>query len=479
MGNENQIKNSSITRQEDDFAQWYTDVCKKAELMDYSSVKGFIIYRPYGYAIWEQIQEYLNKRFKETGHENVYMPTVIPTSLLQKEKDHIEGFAPECLVANVGGGQPIEDPLIIRPTSETLFTEHYAKIISSYRDLPKLYNQWCSVVRWEKTTRPFLRGAEFLWQEGHTMHETEQEARTEALKMLEIYDDLGRDLLAIPFTKGRKTEKEKFAGAVETYSIEALMPDGKGLQSGTTHYFGTGFAQAFGVTFQGRDGKLANPHQTSWGVSTRLLGAIIMVHGDDNGLVLPPHVAPIQVVVIPVAANKPGVIPAARELADMVKAAGIRVKLDESDKSTGWKFSEYEMKGVPIRVEIGPRDIEAGNVTLAKRNTGEKITVKKEEMVATINTLIDEIHDEMYKKALSYLLDHVTEVHNMDELNAALEKGGYAKMMWCGDEDCENKIKELTNATARCIPFNQIPFDDVCPVCGKKAKKVVLFAKAY
>ena len=479
MANENQIKNSSITRQEDDFAQWYTDVCKKAELMDYSSVKGFIIYRPYGYAIWEQIQEYLNKRFKETGHENVYMPTVIPTSLLQKEKDHIEGFAPECLVANVGGGEPIEDPLIIRPTSETLFTEHYAKIISSYRDLPKLYNQWCSVVRWEKTTRPFLRGAEFLWQEGHTMHETEQEARTEALKMLEIYDDLGRDLLAIPFTKGRKTEKEKFAGAVETYSIEALMPDGKGLQSGTTHYFGTGFAEAFGVTFQGRDGKLANPHQTSWGVSTRLLGAIIMVHGDDNGLVLPPKVAPIQVVVIPVAQNKPGVIPAARELRDMIKAAGVRVKLDESDKSAGWKFSEYEMKGVPIRVEIGPRDIEAGNVTLAKRNTGEKITVKKEEMVATINKLIDEIHDEMYKKALAYLLDHVTEVHNMDELNAALEKGGYAKMMWCGEEDCENKIKELTNATARCIPFNQIPFDDVCPVCGKKAKKVVLFAKAY
>jgi prolyl-tRNA synthetase len=479
MANENQIKNSSITRQEDDFAQWYTDVCKKAELMDYSSVKGFIIYRPYGYAIWEQIQEYLNKRFKETGHENVYMPTVIPTSLLQKEKDHIEGFAPECLVANVGGGEPIEDPLIIRPTSETLFTEHYAKIISSYRDLPKLYNQWCSVVRWEKTTRPFLRGAEFLWQEGHTMHETEQEARTEALKMLEIYDDLGRDLLAIPFSKGRKTEKEKFAGAVETYSIEALMPDGKGLQSGTTHYFGTGFAEAFGVTFQGRDGKLAHPHQTSWGVSTRLLGAIIMVHGDDNGLVLPPRVAPIQAVVIPVAQNKPGVIPAARELADMIKAAGVRVKLDESDKSAGWKFSEYEMKGVPIRVEIGPRDIEVGNVTLAKRNTGEKITVKKEEMVATINKLIDEIHDEMYKKALSYLLDHVTEVHSMDELNAALEKGGYAKMMWCGDEECENKIKELTNATARCIPFNQIPFDDVCPVCGKKAKKVVLFAKAY
>ena len=473
------IKNESITRQEDDFAQWYTDVCRKAELMDYSSVKGFIIYRPYGYAIWEEIQNYLNKRFKETGHENVYMPTVIPESLLQKEKDHVEGFAPECLVANIGGGQPIEDPLIIRPTSETLFTEHYAKIISSYRDLPKLYNQWCSVVRWEKTTRPFLRGAEFLWQEGHTMHETEEEARTEALKMLEIYDDLGRDVLAIPFVKGRKTEKEKFAGALETYSIEALMPDGKGLQSGTTHYFGQGFAQAFGVQFQGRDGKLAYPHQTSWGVSTRLLGAIIMVHGDDNGLVLPPYVAPIQAVVIPIAQQKPEVIPAARSIFNEVKNAGIRVKIDESDKTPGWKFSEYEMKGIPLRIEIGPRDIENGNVTLVKRHNGEKITIKREELVDTINRLIPEIHHEMYEKALRYLLDHVTEVHNLEELNAALEKGGYAKMMWCGDEECENKIKELTTATARCIPFNQIPFDDKCPVCGKKAKKVVLFAKAY
>ena len=475
-----QFKNQSITRQEDDFAQWYTDVCKKAELMDYSSVKGFIIYRPYGYAIWEQIQAYLDRRFKETGHENVYMPTVIPSSLLQKEKDHVEGFAPECLVANIGGGQPIDDPLIIRPTSETLFTEHYAKIISSYRDLPKLYNQWCSVVRWEKTTRPFLRGAEFLWQEGHTMHETEEEARTEALKMLEIYDDLGRDILAIPFSKGRKTEKEKFAGAEETYSIEALMPDGKALQSGTTHYFGQGFAKAFNVQFQGRDGKLAYPHQTSWGVSTRLLGAIIMVHGDDNGLVLPPYVAPIQAIVIPVAQQKPGVIPAARELAQMLKDAGVRVKLDESDKTAGWKFSEYEMKGVPIRVEIGPRDIENGVVTLAKRNTGEKISVKKEEMVETVKSLMDTIHKEMYEKAYRYLLDHVTEVKSMDELKDVLEnKGGYCKMMWCGDRACEDKIKEATNATARCIPFNQMPFDDKCPCCGKKASKVVLFAKAY
>lgn len=474
-----QIKNQSITRREDDFAQWYTDVCRKAELMDYSSVKGFIIYRPYGYAIWEQIQAYLDKRFKATGHENVYMPTVIPTSLLQKEKDHVQGFAPECLVANEGGGQKIDDPLIIRPTSEVLFTEHYAKIISSYRDLPKLYNQWCSVVRWEKTTRPFLRGAEFLWQEGHTMHENEEEARTEALKMLEIYDDLGRDILAIPFSKGRKTDKEKFAGAEETYSIEALMPDGKALQSGTTHYFGQGFAKAFNVQFQGRDGKLAYPHQTSWGVSTRLLGAIIMVHGDDNGLVLPPYVAPIQAVVIPVAQQKPGVIPAARELYTALKDAGIRVKIDESDKTAGWKFSEYEMKGVPIRVEIGPRDMENGLVTLVKRNTGEKISIKKEELVNKVQELFEIIHQEMYQKAYQYLLDHTTEVHNLDELNVALDKGGYSKMMWCGNVECENKIKELTTATARCIPFNQMPFGDTCPVCGKKASKVVLFAKAY
>ncbi len=474
-----QIKNQSITRQEDDFAQWYTDVCRKAELMDYSSVKGFIIYRPYGYAIWEQIQAYLDRRFKETGHENVYMPTVIPTSLLQKEKDHVEGFAPECLVATLGGGQKIDDPLIIRPTSEVLFTEHYAKIISSYRDLPKLYNQWCSVVRWEKTTRPFLRGAEFLWQEGHTMHESEEEARTEALKMLEIYDDLGRDVLAIPFSKGRKTEKEKFAGAEETYSIEALMPDGKALQSGTTHYFGQGFAKAFGVQFQGRDGKLAYPHQTSWGVSTRLLGALIMVHGDDNGLVLPPYAAPIQAVIIPVAQQKPGVIPAARELYNLLKEAGVRVKLDESDKSAGWKFSEYEMKGIPVRVEIGPRDIENGVVTLAKRNTGEKITIKKEELVEQIKNLFEVIHKEMYEKAYRYLLDHVTEVTNKEEFDKAMVKGGYAKMMWCGNQCCEDKIKEETNATARCLPFNQMPFGETCPVCGKKATKVVLFAKAY
>ena len=476
----NGIKNESITRQEDDFAQWYTDVCVKAELMDYSSVKGFIIYRPYGYAIWEQIQNFLDKRFKQTGHENVYMPMVIPESLFNKEKEHVEGFAPETLICTIGGKNDLEDRLIVRPTSEVLFSEFYSKIIKSYRDLPKLYNQWCSVVRWEKTTRPFLRGSEFLWQEGHTMHETEIEARSEALQMLEIYDECGRDLLAIPFSKGQKTEKEKFAGAEETYSIEALMPDGKALQSGTTHYFGQGFAKAFNVQFQSRDGKLAYPHQTSWGVSTRLLGAVIMVHGDDNGLVLPPNVAPIQIVVVPVAQQKPGVIPAARELGERLKKIGYRVKVDESDRTPGFKFAEWEMKGVPLRIEIGPRDIENGVCVLAKRNNGEKVVINQSELEAKVEILMKTIHSEMYEKAHRYLLNHITEVSSLEELKDVVDnKGGYAKMMWCGDRACEDQIKEATNATSRCMPFNQIGFADTCPICGKKAKKVVLFAKAY
>lgn len=476
---QNQIKNESITRQEDDFAQWYTDVCKKAELMDYSNVKGFIIYRPYGFAIWEQIKNYLDNRFKETGHENVYMPSVIPESLFNKEKEHIEGFAPETLIATIGGNAPIDDRLIIRPTSEVLFCDHFQKIINSYRDLPKLYNQWCSVVRWEKTTRPFLRGSEFLWQEGHTMHETEEEARTETLKMLQIYDDLGRDILAVPFVKGRKTNKEKFAGAEETYTIEALMPDGKALQSGTTHYFGNGFAKAFGIQFQGRDGKLQAPYQTSWGVSTRLLGSVIMVHGDDNGLVLPPRVAPIQVVVIPIAAQKPGVIPAAREVAKTLKDAGIRVKIDDSDKSPGWKFSEYEMKGVPLRLEIGPRDIENKQCMLAKRNDGTKVAASLEGLIDTVKALLDTIHDEMYQKANAFVQSHIRECHSIEEIEKALDDRCYAKVMWCEDEACELKIKEMFQATARAIPFNQIAFDETCPICGKKAKKVVLFGRAY
>lgn len=472
-------KNESITRREDDFAQWYTDVCVKAELMDYSSVKGFIVYRPYGYAIWELIQKYMDNKFKNVGVENVYMPLVIPSSLFQKEKDHVVGFAPETLIATKGGKNDLEDPLIIRPTSETLFCEHFAKIIKSYRDLPKRYNQWCSVVRWEKTTRPFLRGSEFLWQEGHTMYETAEEARKDALRMLEIYDATGRDLLAIPFVKGIKTDKEKFAGAEETYSIEALMPDGKALQSGTTHFFGNGFAKAFGIQFLGRNNKLETPYQTSWGVSTRLLGSIIMVHGDDNGLVLPPFVAPIQVVIIPVMQKNPEVIKKANEYYELLKKNGIRVKLDDSDHTPGWKYSEYEMKGVPLRLEVGPRDINNGVAILAKRNDETKITVKEEEVLQTVTHLFDVIHKEMYQKAYKYLLEHTTEAHSLDELKQILDRGGYAKMMWCGDRECEDKIKELYQATARCIPFEQDVFMDTCPVCGKKAKKVVFFAKAY
>lgn len=472
-------KNQSITRQEDDFAQWYTDVCVKAELMDYSSVKGFIIYRPYGYAIWENIQKELDGKFKDVGVENVYLPMVIPTSLFQKEKDHVSGFAPETLIATIGGKNSLEDPLIVRPTSEVLFCDHYSKIIKSYRDLPKRYNQWCSVVRWEKTTRPFLRGSEFLWQEGHTMYETAEEARKDALRMLEIYDSVGRDLLAIPFVKGIKTDKEKFAGAEETYSIEALMPDGKALQSGTTHYFGDGFAKAFGISFLGRDNKLQTPHQTSWGVSTRLLGAIIMVHGDDNGLVLPPYVAPTQVVIIPIQQKNPDVLKKAHEYYDALKAAGIRVKLDDSDKTPGWKYSEYEMKGVPIRLEVGPRDIASGVCVLAKRNDGSKQITKEADVVNEVKRLFTVIHKEMYQKAFRYLLDHTTEAHSIEELGQILDRGGYAKVMWCGDRACEDKIKELYQATARCIPFEQIPFDEKCLVCGKKAKKVVFFARAY
>ncbi|MBQ0009024.1 MAG: proline--tRNA ligase [Firmicutes bacterium] len=473
------IKNNAITTQEQDFAQWYTDVCKKAELMDYSSVKGFIIYRPYGYAIWEQIQAYLDKRFKSVGVENVYMPMVIPASLFQKEKDHISGFAPETLVCTKGGGATLDDELIVRPTSEVLFCEHYKNIIQSYRDLPKRYNQWCSVVRWEKTTRPFLRGSEFLWQEGHTMYETEEEARKDALRMLEIYDDLGRDLLAVPFVKGIKTDKEKFAGARETYTIEALMPDGKALQSGTTHYFGDGFAKAFGISYQTRDQKISTPHQTSWGVSTRLLGSIIMVHGDDNGLVLPPRVAPTQVVIVPIMQKNPDVMKKAQEYYAALQKAGVRVKLDDSDKSPGWKFAEHEMKGIPLRVEIGPRDVGQGVAVLAKRNDGSKVTVNDADVVKEAVRLLDVIHDEMYKKAFKYLLDHTTEVHSLDELEKVLDRGGYAKVMWCGEQACEDKIKELYQATARCLPFDQISFDTKCGVCGKPAKKVVFFARAY
>ncbi|MFA5225628.1 MAG: proline--tRNA ligase [Bacilli bacterium] len=475
-----QIKNQAITARDVDFAQWYTDVCRKAELMDYSSVKGFIIYRPYGYAIWEQIQTYLDRRFKETGHENVYMPLVIPTSLFQKEKDHVQGFAPETLIATIGGNKEIDDPLIIRPTSEVLFCEHFAKIITSYRDLPKLYNQWCSVVRWEKTTRPFLRGSEFLWQEGHTMHRTEVEARHEALQILEIYKDMGHELLAIPFVTGLKTEKEKFAGAVNTYTVEALMHDGKALQSGTTHYFGTGFAEAFNISFQDKDNTVKHPHQSSWGVSTRLIGAIIMVHGDDNGLVLPPHVAPIQVVIVPIQSQKEGVLAKAEEYRKRLLALGLRVKLDDSDASPGWKFAEYEMKGVPLRIEIGPRDLAKGVLTLARRVDGQKIVIADLDLEAAISNSLEDIHQLMYQKAYQFFTTHMSEAKTLTQIEQALnETTGYVKMMWCGNQSCMDKIKDQYQATARCLPFEQIPFDDHCPVCGEHAEHVAYVARAY
>ena len=474
------VKNESITSRDVDFAQWYTDVCRKAELMDYSSVKGFIDYLPYGYAIWEQIQEFANRKFKEKGAENVYLPCVIPASLFGKEKEHIEGFAPECLVATIGGNKKLEDPLIIRPTSEILFSDMYKRLVSSYRDLPKLYNQWCSVVRWEKTTRPFLRGSEFLWQEGHCLFETEEEAWKNTMDMLEVYDSIGRDLLAIPFVKGKKTEHEKFAGAVATYSIEALMHDGKALQSGTTHYLGTGFAEAFGISYLGRDNKLHAPHQTSWGVSTRLIGAVIMVHGDDNGLVLPPEVAPIQVVIVPIRQQAEGILEKCDEIARKLRSVGIRVKVDASEHTPGWKFAEWEMKGVPLRLELGPRDLAEGKVALSKRYNGEKLVGAIEDVEAEIPALLKAIQEEMYQKALAFLQTKIVDVENLEELKAALEKGGYARMAYCGEPECEDAIKAFTNGgTARCIYKEEVPEGSVCPVCGKPSKIVAYFAKAY
>ncbi len=474
------LKNEAICSMDTDFAQWYTDVCRKAELMDYSSVKGFIIYRPYGYAIWENIRECLDKKFKETGHENVYMPMLIPTSLLQKEADHVEGFAPECAVVTKGGLDDLEEPLVIRPTSETLFCEHYAKVVNSYRDLPKKYNQWCSVVRWEKTTRPFLRGSEFLWQEGHTIHASEEEAREETLRMLDIYKTTCKDLLALPMVTGLKTEKEKFAGAEATYTIEALMHDGKALQSGTSHYFGQGFAKAFDMKFLNKENKQEYVYQTSWGVSTRLIGAVIMVHGDDNGLVLPPRVAPTQVVIVPIRQNVDGVLDKAYEIEKTLKEAGLRVKVDASDKSPGWKFSEAEMRGIPLRIEIGPKDIEEGKCVIAKRNDGVKEKYNLDDnLVANINTLLDKMHNEMYDKALKHLNEHMTRVNTMEEFVDVLEnKTGFVRAPWCGDTECELKIKEQTTATSRCITDQEV-HGEKCICCGKEAKKIVNFAKSY
>ena len=470
----------AITSMEDDFAKWYTDVVKKADLIDYGSVKGCMIIRPYGYAIWELIQKQMDERFKETGHENVYMPLFIPESLLQKEKDHVEGFAPECAWVTVGGTENLPEKLCVRPTSETLFCEHYANIIHSYRDLPKLYNQWCNVVRWEKTTRPFLRSREFLWQEGHTVHATAEEAIEETEKMLNVYADFCRDVLNMPVIKGRKTESDKFAGAVATYAIEALMHDGKALQAGTSHYFGDGFARAFNMTFTDKDNKLQYVHQTSWGTTTRLIGALIMSHGDNNGLVLPPKVAPTQVIIIPIASHKPGVLDKAEELRVRL-AKSFRVKSDVSDNSAGWKFAEYEMKGVPVRLEIGPKDIEKNQCVLVRRDTREKIFVSLENLESEISALLDDIGTSLYNRAKENMDRRTYACTTLDEIKQArAEHGdGFIKAMWCGDEACEDSVKEQTGVGSRCIPFEQEHLSDVCVCCGKKAKHMVYWAVAY
>ena len=469
-----------ITSMEEDFSKWYTDVVKKAELMDYSSVKGCMVIEPYGYAIWENIQREMDARFKKLGVQNVYMPLLIPESLLQKEKDHIEGFAPECAVVTEGGGEKLAEKLFIRPTSEVLFCEHYQKVIHSYRDLPKLYNQWCSVLRWEKTTRPFLRGMEFLWQEGHTMHETAQEAEEFTLKMLHVYDEVYRDVLAIPPVIGKKTEKEKFAGAEATYTLEPMMHNGVALQGGTTHYFGDGFAKAFDITFTGRDNGLHHPYQTSWGMSTRLIGAVIMVHGDDSGLVLPPKIAPIQVAIVPVAQHKPGVLEKAAELRDRL-AEKYRVKLDDSDNSPGWKFAQYEMQGVPLRVEIGPKDMENNQCVLVRRDTREKQFISLDQLEAAVEQGLQDLHDAMYQRALKNLEEKTFTATTYEEfLDTAQNKPGFIKAMWCGDSACEDKIKEDTGGVkSRCIPFEEEHLSDVCVCCGKPARHMVYWGRQY
>ncbi len=471
----------AITSMDEDFAKWYTDICTKAELIAYTSVKGCMVIRPYGYAIWEHIQRILDTRFKELGHENVCMPMFIPESLLQKEKDHVEGFAPEVAWVTHGGSEKLEDRLCVRPTSETLFCEHYANIVHSYRDLPKLYNQWVSVVRWEKTTRPFLRSREFLWQEGHTIHETAEEAIEETERMLNCYADFCEKELAMPVVKGRKTDSDKFAGAEATYAIEALMHDGKALQAGTSHYFGDGFARAFNIQFTGRDNKLSYPHQTSWGVTTRLIGAIIMTHGDDNGLVLPPAVAPIQAVIVPIQQFKEGVLEKAQEVCEQLKAAGIRVKVDDSEQSPGWKFAEYEMKGVPVRIELGPKDIENGQCVIVTRHDREKTFTPLTELVETVNAKLEAVREGIYQKALENRERRTYACKTTDEIIKALDENGdgFIKAMWCGDEECEDKVKELTGVGSRCIPFEQENLSDVCVCCGKPAKKMVLWGKAY
>ena len=469
-----------ITNMDEDFAQWFTDIVTRAELIAYSGAKGFFIMRPYGYAIWENIQYELDRRFKDLGHENVSMPLLIPESLLQKEKDHVEGFAPECAWVTYGGSEELDERLCIRPTSETLFCDHWQQTVQSWRDLPMLYNQWCSVLRWEKSTRPFLRHREFLWQEGHTLHATAEEAIEETERMLDVYAELYEDVLAMPVVKGVKTDKEKFAGAERTYTVECMMHDGKALQNGTSHYFGDGFTKAFNITYTDKNNKLVHPFQTSWGFSTRSIGGIIMTHGDNNGLCLPPRIAPTQVVVIPVASQKPGVLEKAAELVSRLKSAGIRVKCDTSDQSPGWKFAEHEMKGVPLRIEIGPKDIEQNQCLAARRDNGEKLPIPLERLEESVKKLLDDVQTSLYAKAKDNLTRNTRNAATLEEVKSILEEhGGFINTMWCGSRECELKMKEDIGVTARCIPYKQERTGDVCPVCGKPSDTMVVWGVAY
>jgi len=469
-----------ITDMDVDFGQWFTDIVKKSGLIDYSGTKGFFILRPYAYALWENIQSVMDAKFKELGHENVSMPLLIPESLLQKEKDHVEGFAPEVAWVTHGGSEELAERLCIRPTSETLFCDHWSNVVKSWRDLPMLYNQWCSVLRWEKTTRPFLRHREFLWQEGHTLHETAKEAEEETGQMLEVYADLCENYLAMPVVKGKKTDKEKFAGAEATYTIECMMHDRKALQSGTSHYFGDGFSRAFDIQFSDRENKLAYPHQTSWGVSTRIIGGIIMTHGDNNGLSLPPRIAPIQVIVIPIAAHKEGVLDKADELTSRLKTAGVRVKIDKSDQSPGWKFAEHEMKGVPLRIEIGPKDLEKNQCMAVMRFNGEKIPLALSELENKVKDMLETIQDSLYKRANENLLSNTRNAATLDEIKVIIdEHGGFVNTMWCGSPECEMKMKEEAGVTSRCIPFRQEKVADICPICGAPSDTMVVWGVAY
>ena len=473
-------KVEQITDMEVDFAQWYTDVCRKAELVEYASVKGFTILRPYGYAIWENMQRIMDGEFKKTGHENVAMPVLIPESLLKKEGELVNGFAPEVAWVTHGGSEQLEERLAFRPTSETMFCDHWSHVLHSYRELPMLYNQWCSVIRWEKTTRPFLRSREFWWQEGHTIHETAEEAKAETEQQLKCYADFFENVLAIPVVPGQKTEKEKFAGAEATYTVECMMKDHKALQGATSHYFGDKFSRAYNVTFTGRDNKQQYPFQTSWGSTTRMIGAVIMTHGDNNGLVLPPKIAPIQVIILPIAQHKPGVLEAAAQLKERLVKAGFRVKVDDSDNSMGWKCAEYEMKGVPLRVECGPRDLENGQCILVRRNDGEKTVIKLEDLEQAVEAQLELVQKGMYEKAKKNLEEHIFEAHSIEEAKELQQKnGGFIKTMWCGDEACELKMKEVAGMSSRCMPLKQEHLGDTCACCGKPAKHMIYWGVAY